>query len=400
MISRLRKKITLVLSLVMCLLLFFLLTTAIGAFQASFLQRTSRALRAVPGPEMKGVSPRPEIPVALVQVNEDGTIQVILNQIYALEASSLESIASDLQEQDLFQGEVEGFNLRFLRHPRSQKVLYSFVDITNERSALRSQITIALIVGVGAAVLFVLVSWFLAGWLVQPVAEVWEKHRRFVADASHELKTPLTVILSNSDMLLASHAVTDERNRLRLEDIGAESRRMRSLVEDLLTLARTDNMPVTTPPEDISLSFAVSSCALTMEPSIYDCGHSLVTDIEPDLRMKAHSPEIHHLTEILLDNAGKYSTPGSDIHLRLFRRSRREALLQVISEGVPLTREECSSVFERFSRADPSRSQKVSGYGLGLSIARNIAEHLGGSIRAFSDQHTTNTFEVRFPLIS
>ncbi|MBQ9008883.1 MAG: HAMP domain-containing histidine kinase, partial [Clostridia bacterium] len=266
-----------------------------------------------------------------------------------------------------------------------------------DRQFAHVQIRNMLLLSAFALICFFITSFLLAKWMVKPVAQTWDKQRQFVADASHELKTPLTVILSNTEMLIRSGVVTDPRNRQRLDNINAESRRMRSLVESLLTLARSDNTPDQPPTEIINLSFQVTSTVLTLEPSVFDAGHRLVTEIAPNLSMYANAGEITQLIEILIDNACKYSDPGSEIRLTLSALSRKEAQLVVTSYGNPLSPEECTEIFERFTRTDVSR-EITHGYGLGLSIASGIVKHFRGTISAESDGQRANLFKVRLPL--
>ena len=234
--------------------------------------------------------------------------------------------------------------------------------------------------------------------MVRPVERAWEKQRQFVADASHELKTPLTVVLSNADMLAASHALTDEKNSHRLENIRAEAQRMKGLVENLLTLARSDSQLLPAVREPVNFSFIVTGATLMLEPAIYDLGRSMDCQVDENLTVLGDGARLRQLVDVLLDNACKYGREGTPIVVRMSATGKRELLLSVSSEGTPLPPEECRNIFERFYRSDQSRSEQK-GYGLGLSIARTIVQEHAGKIWAQSDGVKRNTFYVRLPCL-
>lgn len=225
--------------------------------------------------------------------------------------------------------------------------------------------------------------------------EAWKRQRQFAADASHELKTPLTVILSNAGLIAASPELTDQEDKRRIGYIQAEAGRMKQLVEELLFLARSDTGRLAAEKTSVDLSFLIESCALTFEPVAFDQGKQMETDVEPDLMLDGEEQKLKQLAEILLDNACKYSEPGSTIRVSLNRAAEKKIRFTVASQGTPLTKEEQKQIFERFYRADPSRGT-TSGYGLGLAIAQEIVRMHGGKIWAESDGVKENRFTVEF----
>ncbi len=380
---------------VMCLFLVGILGFSIYSVYHMLQLQTARAVR---GPiQREEHDPKFRTPVALVNLTADGDLVVENNQIDFLTDDQVREYVHQLSAQEKDMGEIGPERLTYFRRSGKTGTYYVFADTQIDRQFARDQVRSMLLLSGFAVICFFITSFLLSRWMVKPVARTWDKQRQFIADASHELKTPLTVILSNTEMLIRSGVVTDSRNRQRLDNISAESKRMRSLVESLLTLARSDNAPDRPPTEIINLSFQINSAILTLEPSVYDAGHCLVTEIDPDLSMYANAGEITQLIEILIDNACKYSDPGSVIQLSLKALSKKEAQLRVISYGTPLTPKECTEIFERFYRTDASR-EITHGYGLGLSIATGIVNHCRGSISAESDGHRTNLFKVRFPL--
>ena len=196
------------------------------------------------------------------------------------------------------------YGLRYRKYTQPDgSVLFSFSDTFIERDSLNSQIWSSVFIGIGALGLFFVASMLLSRWMVKPVERAWETQRRFVTDASHELKTPLTVILSNTDMLIEAGAVTDTKNQARLDNIRAESKRMKALTEELLELARSDSKPKASVKELVNLSFVVSSAAMMFEPTIYDLGRLLTTEIQDNVMVIGDREKLRQLADILIDNA-------------------------------------------------------------------------------------------------
>ena len=191
--------------------------------------------------------------------------------------------------------------------------------------------------------------------------------------------------------------MTDERNRTRLDNIRAESKRMKALTENLLDLARADSKPKAVSMEPINLSYIVSVATLMFEPTIYDLGRELHSEIGEDVTVSGNRERLRQLADILIENAVKYGAEHTPITVKLTLTGKKEALLSVISEGTALSPKDCTSIFERFYRVDASRGQ-TKGFGLGLSIARSITEEHNGKIWAESDGKKLNTFFVKLPL--
>ena len=337
------------------------------------------------------------MPIAVVSVSEDGAVTIAQNQIYYVTDDELKGIIADLSAVTEDSGLTSQYDLRYRRRTDSTgSTIYFFSDTYMERNSLNAQILYSAIIGVGAIGLFFLVSMLLSRWMVKPVEKAWEKQRQFVADASHELKTPLTVVLSNTDMMISSHAVTDEKNIIRLDNIRAESQRMKALVENLLTLARADAKADITACSPVNFSFIVTGATLTLEPTIFDQGRSIDCQVEENLTVQGDADKLRQLIDILLDNACKYGKEGSPILVRMNGTGKKELLLTVASEGAPLPPEECLNIFERFYRSDKSRGQEK-GYGLGLAIAQSIVTAHRGKIWAQSDGVGINTFYVKLP---
>ena len=404
MIQKLRKKVIIVLMSVVCLFLVGILGTLFFTSKGDYERRSLMAFREPPAMEEaqeRTESASPGMPFASGLVDAAGAITIERNQIYYVTDAELTALIQNLQQSTEDNGLTGEYSLRYRRRAVEGGTAYFFSDTYMERNALNAQVLYSVIIGVGAIGLFFLVSVLLSRWMIRPVAHAWEKQRQFVADASHELRTPLTVVLSNTEMLIKSGAVTDEKNRIRLDNIRAEGQRMKGLVEDLLALARSDNKPNLNVREPVNFSYLVDSAALMLEPAVFDQKRELLCDVAEGLIVPGDPTRLHQLIEILLDNALKYGDPETPIRVTLApggKKDKRDMLLSVQSHGTPLTPEQCQSIFERFIRLDASRAQ-VAGYGLGLSIAQSIVREHDGRIWAESDGVKTNTFSVRLPCV-
>ena len=270
--------------------------------------------------------------------------------------------------------------------------MIAFLDISSQNSALRTLLTACLLMGLFSMGLFVGLSVLLAQWMVKPVERAWEQQRQFVSDASHELKTPLTVIMSNAE-LLHSGEYDEVSDRRFSENILTMTNQMRALVESLLELARTDNGQVRKTFTRLNFSEAVNDVLLPFEPVFFERGMTVETEIQQGIFLTGSDRYLRQTVEILLDNAQKYGSPG--IVKMTLRRQGRRCLLSVSNPGDPIPKAELSNIFLRFYRTDRARGRDGS-FGLGLSIAQSVVLEHKGRIWAESNR-TGNCFYVELP---
>ena len=296
-------------------------------------------------------------------------------------------------EQNQQQGIISKYGLRYLRQGNGFYEKIAFVDISMEQAALRSIMRSYIQIALISLILLMAVSILLSRWATQPVATAWQQQKQFLSDASHELKTPLTVILSNAELL--EQTPLEERPARWADNIHSESLRMKSLVEEMLTLARSDNQTHTVELVPVSLSDIADDCVLAFDPVAFEAGKQLAEDIVPDLWVQGDCTRLRQLVSVLLDNAIKYSPDGSTVSLTL-QKIDRQARLTVSNPGEPIPSDKLSHLFERFYRADASRGEQ-SGFGLGLSIADTIAKEHKATLKAESDSNSTR-FTLTIPL--
>lgn len=257
------------------------------------------------------------------------------------------------------------------------------VEISREKSMLSNLIITFIYVGVLALFIIFLISLYFANRAIKPVSEAWEKQNRFIADASHELKTPLTVINTNADVLLSHSDSTIGEEKKWIYYIKDEAQRMTRLTNDLLLLARLDNGNNEMQKTEFSLSETVETVILTMEAVLYENNLKFTSDIAEGIKICGNPDSIKQLVMILMDNAVKYTPKGGTIGIVL-KKKEGKSVLTVSNTGQPLPHEERKRIFDRFYRADESRTRSSGGYGLGLAIAYSICRSHGGHISAES----------------
>lgn len=349
-----------------------------------------------PGSDRQKGSEDVSLPYFTVTVLPGGEAIVTSSQFYQLSEEAVAQVVQECFLREENSGVLEDYSLRYLRRSTLLGWKLAFADVTQERSTLRTVVQgFAVIFLLGFAV-FLIISLLLARWAVRPVEKSWRQQRQFVADASHELKTPLTVILSNAEMLQRYGGDWGERDRRRLDNIQASSAQMRELVEGLLELARSDgSQSKTLNHSRLNLSELVEDTLLQFDAVAFEGGHALEGAVAPNLFVRGDQGKLRRLLEILLDNACKYAAPGGGIRVSLAQERGKTLRLTVRNQGEPIPRELLERIFERFYRADQARTSE--GFGLGLPIARTIAEEHGGRIWAESDVGE-NLFHVALPM--
>lgn len=337
------------------------------------------------------------LPFFSLQVGPKGELMAAGGGYYDLSdqafLAELIEISSASEEQI---GIIPEYNLRYWRVPTPMGQRLIFADISSENNTMSSLVRTCVIIGVLSFLVFLGISLLLARWAVRPVEKAWNQQRQFVADASHELKTPLTVITTNAELLQDPLCGDMERTTFS-QNILTVSKQMRGLTESLLDLARVDNGANNMSFVDIDLSQIVTGASLPFEAVFFEKGLTFTTEIDPDIRIRASESHIRQVVDVLLDNAQKYSYAGAEVILKLRRTGRAVCLLTLSNQGDPISPDDLKNIFKRFYRVDSARSMSQS-YGLGLSIAQTIVQAHKGKIWAES-KDGVNTFSVQLPTI-
>lgn len=253
----------------------------------------------------------------------------------------------------------------------------------------------------GVAVIMLIVIFFISGFFadrsIKPVKEAYDKQKQFVADASHELKTPLTVINTNVDVLLSNEDDNIRTHSKWLHYIKSEVERMTKLTNDLLYLTQVDYSEKKMIFSNLDFSETVENVILTMEAAIYEHNITFNYDIDPGLTVYGNSEQLQQVTMILLDNALKYTNKKGKIDVSL-KKAHNSIVFSITNTGEGIGKEHLDKIFDRFYRTDKSRARESGGYGLGLSIAKAIVEQHKGRIYAKSTVNESTTFTFELPL--
>ncbi len=307
-------------------------------------------------------------------------------------AQTLAQIAINSKQDS---GLIRDYSLRYLVSSSQGETRVAFIDATSDIAAMTELVLSALVIGALALLAFFFVSLLLANLALKPVDTAWNRQKQFVADASHELKTPLTVILANQKILLSHKDQTIAQEHQWIENTQSEGERMKSLVEDLLFLAKTDDSMNKETLSDVNFSDVAQGSILSFASLAFESGITLTDAIQPDIVLTGSEPKLRRLCGVLLDNALKYVNAHGTVDVDL-RTEGGNASLRVHNTGTPIPEEELPHLFERFYRVDRARS--AGGYGLGLSIAQSIVKEHDGKIAVASAAETGTTFTITFPL--
>ncbi|NLL63390.1 MAG: HAMP domain-containing histidine kinase [Ruminococcaceae bacterium] len=301
-------------------------------------------------------------------------------------------------EEDI--GIISSYTVRFMKIPHeSGGYKIAFADRTSEVAIMAFLIRLYFAATLFMCAIMYLISRHMAKKAVEPVEKSWEDQSRFIADASHELKTPLTVILANMDIMDLNPDSTVAEQKKWIDNTKSEAKRMTELVNDMLFLARSDaavdqryNFM------DVELASVVKECILAFESVAFEKGIQFsVVSILDNIIVNGDEAKLKQAIMILLDNALKYVDKKGSIMVSMARTQRYVKIL-ILNTGKPIPIEKQKNLFERFYRTDDSRSREVGGYGLGLAIASNILEyHNGRAALEYSDENGT-CFSYTLPI--
>lgn len=318
-------------------------------------------------------------------------------KLYHINMENIASIdgsgAITLAQQIFEGGKEKGFagDYRFVRCGVDEESMLIFLNIRREFTTVRSFLLASIAISfVGLlAVLLLLIP--LSGRIVKPIAESYEKQKQFITDAGHELKTPITIINADADVL-----ETEIEENEWLDDIRKQTGRLASLTSDLIYLSKMAEDGSGLLLTDFALSDLVRDMAHSFQAVAVSQGKTLSVSIQPDLVMNGDERSVSKLVSILLDNACKYSPAGGDITVDLVK-SGKNVVLTVFNTAENIAEGSADMLFERFYRTDSSRNFESGGFGLGLAVAKAVVEAHKGKIRAWSEDGASLTVRAEFP---
>ena len=322
-----------------------------------------------------------------IVLDEEGNYKEVINHTNndELDEETIEKIANNIihnHKSDFYVGNLYTSKYAYTFTKDNTLII---MDNTELNKVLVNQLLSNIFLLLICEIVIFIIAYFLTKWIITPVKNSFEKQKIFVADASHELKTPLSVMIASAD------AYFNDKNDKWVKNMKNESERMIQLVTELLDLAKTEEE------QDImmeqnNLSDIIEGSILTFESLFYDNKLKLKYDIEPNIEMLCNENLIIELMSILIDNAIKHCEEKGKVIVDLYKKNK-QIILEVKNTGLPIRKEDEEKIFERFYKVDTSRNRNSNNYGLGLAIAKNIVTKHGGEIKAHSSNGYT-TFKV------
>lgn len=306
-----------------------------------------------------------------VAIDGNGNVLKIENSGELYNDSELYLKAKEILAEESQKTEGKEGELVYVISDKGSYTLVAFKDVTVSNDVIKIFVKIAVSCGCVTLLVLGVVSFFIARSIVKPVEDSYKRQKQFVSDAGHELKTPLSAINVNADML--AREIGDNKW---LSNIQYENGRMNELVQQLLILARTEK--VSMPKEKLDFCRLTAGEVLPLESVAYEKNITIKTEMEESVFVYCNSAQLKQLVSILLDNAVHYST-GNEVLLSV-SKERRSVKLTVINDGNAMESSQKRNIFERFYRVDDSHDNSGEHYGLGLAIAKAIVIANNGKI--------------------
>lgn len=348
-----------------------------------------------PGKPQKKPSPGNEIfPEAAfdtryftVMFDESGNLKSsYTGKISSVDAQSAQDIANKLFSSGKQSGYVKNFRYKLIKIENEN--LYVFFDCERELSTFYAFLIWSVIISiVGILLVFILVLFF-SRHVLKPVEETYQKQKQFISDAGHEIKTPITIISANAEVIESINGESEWT-----KSIKRQSSRLRDLTDKLIFLSRTEESVNSMNIYEFSLSDVIREECTSFEPLAEIEGKTLLLNIEPNIRYNGDETAICNMISILLDNALKYSNPGGSISVTL-KNTGKYKELTLSNTVTQISVGKLDHFFERFYRGDKSRNSENKGYGIGLAIAKAIVNAHKGKISAKSPDGHTVIFTV------
>lgn len=352
----------------------------------------------------KGGRASAAIPIAVYVVNANGTVSSVTDLTTASVTEGVrERAISNASDADDPTGYLNDVGLYYAKRMAFGQLCVAFADESSV-SSWRSLALTLTVIGAITLLAFLVINLFFARWILRPVEEAWRSQQQFTADASHELKTPLTVILANMAILKSKPDATIGEQLQWIESTETEGEHMQLMVNDMLNLARPKEQrreALESHMTDVDMSDLLEGDVLQFESVAFERGITITSDLDANVHVNGDEMRLHRLTSTLIDNACKYAEEGGEVTVYL-RKGAKEATFTVHNTGSHISDEDLPHVFDRFYRADKARTRDASNgpgsFGLGLSIARDVALEHGGDIVVASDPERGTTFTATLPL--
>ena len=321
---------------------------------------------------------------------DGGVIATNIERIAAVDQQTAITYAQSALDSGSNRGFVGEY--RYTIQQEGEDIRISFLDCGRRISMCRVFAFNSLWISLLGLLAVFLLMMLISGRIIKPVLDSYEKQKQFITDAGHEIKTPVTIIDADAEVLAMELGENEW-----LRDIQTQSRRLADLTSDLIYLARIEELQDQLPMIEFPFSDLVSELAQSFQALASAQGKSLAIDVEPMLTLRGDEKSLRQLVSILLDNALKYSDAGSDISVSLHQQERH-LCLKVCNATHSIDPRDLEHIFDRFYRADPSRNSQSGGYGIGLSIASAVVSAHKGKISASAPDENTLHITVLLPV--
>lgn len=339
------------------------------------------------------------IPIAVYEIDSDNNIALVSDNATAYIAEDVldEAIQNISQRSDGY-GELSNVELLYykVQNTDTNTIRIAFANASLIKGWENLAI-ILLFVGLGTIAIFFIAALFLSKRALKPVRDAWDSQRQFVADASHDLKTPLTVILANMSILSQHPQHTISQESQWIENTQHEANNMQELISEMLELAQVEShTPDNIIQEEVDFSDLVEEQVLLLDAMAIEKGCVLDCEADENVCVLGDAPQLSKMVKTLLENALKYVNADGTVLVRLIQNINR-VQLSISNTGTPIPEEDIEHIFDRFYRSDKARTSGEGGFGLGLAIAMGIAQSHGGNITCSSDEKET-VFTVILPV--
>ena len=313
------------------------------------------------------------------------------SRVKAIDSASAVQYASDA----ILKNDSNGFidNYRYALSEEGDSIRITFLDCTREVYSFRSFLLSSILMALVGYLFFFFVILFFSKKITKPVTESYEKQKRFITDAGHEIKTPLAIIKADVDVLEMEYGGNEW-----LDGIQAQIKRLADLTNDLVYLSRMEETDISMEMLEFPFSDVVSETAQAFQAVAQAQEKMLLCDVEPMLSLNGNEKSIRQLVSILMDNAMKYSPKEGVVSLTVKKHGRHIYLTVYNTASAPIDKQNLGHIFERFYRMDSSRSSKSGGYGIGLSVAKAIVSAHDGKITALTQDGQSLEIHIQFPI--
>ena len=330
----------------------------------------------------------------IIELDSDNNIATVTTYMEVDENMLQETMYTIIKNENKFgKIKIDGSSYGYLKEYSNKGVRIALMSREPQIDVLNNLLKVFISIGSISLIFLLLISIYLTNKTIKPIKETFEKQKQFIADASHELKTPLAIIRTNNSLVLSNKNLTVESQSKWLNYINNQIERMSELIDEMLSLAKLDANRGHDEFVVFNLSKLLNNILLTFEAVIFENKIELESNIEEDISIKGDKESIKKVFTILLDNAIKYTNQSGKIDVDL-RQEKNKIKIKVKNSGEGINKKDINKIFERFYRVDTSRARESGGYGLGLSIAKSIVENHNGKIYAESNVGKDTTFII------